>query len=69
MTATIIPFPRDGFFRRDRLERMRIPGPIVEEYDDDSEALRAVKLLGPEYTVTPGIHRMWAVRRYVEVWT
>ena len=43
----------------------RQPGRIVAEFDCGRDALQYAKAKGPGYTVTPGIHHLFAVRELV----
>ena len=43
----------------------RRPGRIVAEFDCGRDALQYAKAKGPGYTVTPGIHHLFAVRELV----
>lgn len=66
MRANLLPLAETLSRSEDDFRRDRIPPPIgyiIAEFACGTDALNFARLKGSTYTVTPGINKMYAVRR------
>lgn len=45
----------------------KVPGDIVAEFDCGADALAFRRMKGDAFVLTPGIHRVYAVRHLIDV--